>query len=460
MGEVTLLILILLLEIIGPVLYVVALIWAVVSARRVYREVKSLKASKGDEIAMSMEKNRLKSLILKIIAVLIFPVVLLATILIGLPVWLSVNVTILFSVVILGWSAFIKSRYVKDFKGHLVQTELAKVFDNLNYNPNGSLDHGLIRGLDFFFANDLIKGNDLISADYKGLHFEQCDLNVNEEYTVTTQNSNGELQSETRYRSIFQGRAMRFDFSENFHGRVQVVSRDFDGAKVKSVNGDWSSVETELVEFNNRFNVFAIDPLDAMATLTPQMIEGIFFLNQALGVPMALYFSEKTMNAFFDTGREAFDVSGNKTLLEERALLQKDVAFVTGFLDTMYFKPQENYDSANRMSAEERLAAAQATSEALAPSQAQAISKKVTRSVGKTVGLIRTYMPYAIIASFILSAVYAFIQLPDGIVAGTSDDAMVVPTIGYLVVAGVFIVLPALARAFFFSIIALVFHFI
>ena len=68
------------------------------------------------------------------------------------------------------------------------------------------------------------------------------------------------------------------------------------------------------------------------------MIEGIFFLDKALGVPAAFYFIENTMVAFLATGREAFDASGSKTLLEERELLKRDVALVTGFLDTMYFK--------------------------------------------------------------------------------------------------------------------------
>jgi hypothetical protein len=100
---------------------------------------------------------------------------------------------------------------------------------------------------------------------------------------------------------------------------------------------------------------------------------------------------------FTAPGREAFDASGNKTLLEERALLKRDVALVTGFLDTMYFKPQEIHAEGSGGA--------------------------------------------------------------ESVRAGTSSDAMLVPTIGYLIVGGFFIIVPALlAKGFFMSIIALAFH--
>jgi hypothetical protein len=459
--EIIFVILLFILNFVAPVLAVIALIWGLFAARRVYREIKSLRASRGDEAAMSMEKKRIKARILKIIAVILFPAVAVTTVAIGLPERLASVLTVVISGAFFVWSASVKARYAADFKENFVQAELSKVFDNLQYTPDGRFDAESIAQLDFFATIDAVGGNDLIVADYKGLRFSQCDLGVMEKYHVTVKDSDGRSRQETRYRDVFRGRAMRFDFADKFRGKVQVISRAFDGAKVKSPRDGWQAVETELADFNDRFEVFAADPLDAMAALTPQMIEGIFFLNKALGVPMAFYFIENTMIAFLATGREAFDASGNKTLLEERALLKRDVALVTGFLDTMYFKPQEIHadesggSESARMSAEARLAAAQAAAKAAAPSHSEKIMRKTRRAAGK----VRTYTPYVIIAVFLVSAVFALIKLPDGIRAGTSSDAMLVPTIGYLVVGGFFIIVPALlAKGFFMSIIALAFH--
>jgi hypothetical protein len=459
--EVIFVVLLFFLQFAAPVLIVIGLVWALFAAWRVYREIKSLRASRDDEAAMTMEKNRIKARILKIIAVILLPVTAVMTAAAGFPVWLVSILTIVCSGAFFMWSSITKARYAADFKGNFVQAELSKVFDNLQYTPDGRFGAESIAGLGFFAAADAVGGNDLIVADYKGLSFAQCDLGVMEKYYVTTEDSDGRSRQETRYSDVFRGRAMRFDFADKFRGKVQVVNHAFGAAKVKSSRGGWQAVETELADFNDRFEVFALDPLDAMAVLTPQMIEGIFFLDKALDVPMAFYFIENTMIAFLDTGREAFDASGNKTLLEERALLKRDVALVTGFLDTMYFKPQKIHAEGNggaeadRTSAEARIAAA--------PSRAEKATRKTRRAVGKTIGTVWGLLPYGIIAVFLVSAVFAIIKLPDGIRAGTSSDAMLVPTIAYLIVGGFFIIVPALSarrsfKGFFMSIIALVFH--
>ena len=117
-----------------------------------------------------------------------------------------------------------------------------------------------------------------------------------------------------------------------------VVRRDFSAARLLSNPGSWQRVETELAAFEERFGVFAHDPLDAMRIMTPQMIEGIYFLDQKLDVPLAFRFKNGEMFVFMALTRDAFDVSGEKTLLEERELLEGDISLIMGFLDTMYFR--------------------------------------------------------------------------------------------------------------------------
>jgi hypothetical protein len=257
------------------------------------------------------------------------------------------------------------------------------------------------------------------------------------------EDKDGDTREEERWRDVFRGRAMRFDFADKFRGRVQVISKDFDGAGVKSSRGKWQTVETELAEFGRHFDVFAIDPLDAMAALTPQMIEGIFYLKKALDVPTALYFIDNTMVVFKATGREAFDVSGKHTLLEERGLLQRDIALVTGFLDVMYFRPQEGADSITEASVD-RAERAASVAAAIGPSEAEKVARKAKRVAWTALG----YLPIGVIVIFLASAVYGFIHLPSHIVAGWSSSgvssAPLVPTLGYMIVMGFFIILPAL----------------
>lgn len=462
MSEIVFLILLLILEIAGPIILVIFLVWGVVVLRRGWREKESFSASRGDETAMAMERLRIKAWGMRIVGAILWPVGF------GFSLYLGANGQLAFmaaSVISGGcflWAGSIKNRYNTSFKENFVKSELAKVFENLQYVPDGKFDAASLQSLGFFKSIDRVSGNDLITADYKGIHFAQCDLGVQEMYTVTVKDSDGHTKREDRYRDIFRGRAMRFDFADIFRGKVQVVSRNFDGAEVKSPRGEWQVVETELAEFSGRFEVFAYDPLDAMAVLTPQMIEGIFYLGKALGVPMALYFIENTMVAFLSTGREAFDVSGKKTLLEERELLKRDIALITGFLDIMYFRRQETPAPApafREQTPEERAAAAAAVAAAAGPTEGEQIARQAKRVVGKTF----SYLPHAIIAVFLVSAVYAMVALPDGISAGASysdgqwqGSGMRVPTIGYLLVGGFFVI--AAARTPFVAVLLLAIH--
>lgn len=85
-------------------------------------------------------------------------------------------------------------------------------------------------------------------------------------------------------------------------------------------------METELAALQERFEIFAHDPLDAMRIMTPQMLEGMYYLDQKLDVPLAFHFENGEMLVFMALTRDAFDVSGQKTLLEERKLLEKDIS--------------------------------------------------------------------------------------------------------------------------------------
>jgi hypothetical protein len=428
----------------GPMILLVAgLVYGVVVLLRYFRDRKSLTAFKEDSEAMAMEKTRIWARRIGVFGIILWPVVFVA-------VLMYAEIGFLFAAVLaslcsLGcgaWSASMKSRYNVGFKENYVKAKLSEVFDNLTYEPEGKFDAYFIQRLDFFESAESVSGNDLINAAYKGRHFSQCDLRVREARTIHS----GEDKSETVYTNVFQGRAKRFDFATEFRGRVQVVAKNFEGAKVKHYRGNWQAVETELAEFNKHFDVFALDPLDAMAVLTPQNIEAIFWLRQALSYPMAFYFIENSLLAFIAMGRDSFDASGKRTLLEEQELLERDIALVTGFMQVMYFKPQaqksdtlEADTSLAARSAEERIAAATDTARRVGPSKVEEIARKVKRAANAIVGMV----PMGIIAVYMASLVYGFLYLPDG--AMLMEGA---PDIGFMIILGITIVVSALiARA-------------
>jgi uncharacterized membrane protein YuzA (DUF378 family) len=442
------------LHFVGPVITVIALVWGAFKLRSLYRDIRSIRASRGNATAMDLELTRLKSRFAMIGAVMLGIVGFFAGFYV--TVWIlglsTPNIAIVFAAVFFAplaiRSRLLKQRYNNSFKENFVTIELSKVFSNLKYKPNEYFSGDEIRGLNFFSRTDGISGNDFIEADYKGLRFSQSDLEVSEIWTDLESDKNGDTREVTHSLTVFGGRVMKFDFADAFRGEVQVVGKSFDGARVRDESAGWQSVETELAEFGERFNVFARDPLDAMAALTPQMIEGIHYLERAVHKPLSLYFKGNSMYAFLEIGHDSFEIgAGKKTLLEASEMLTRDIALVTDFLETMYFKRQEGGDAAIGVESLPRRREIPAAGPSL-----EDLTEDLTRKGRRVFSFAISIVWWAVVAIYAVSAIYTFVMLPDGIVLSsnvTNPDAVTAPTLVYLAVLTVFVlgfIFPLLGR--------------
>lgn len=491
MGEFVLVLTMLLFEFFGPVIVAGLVVWGLVVLFRGVRLKKSLNAAKEDAEAQRLEGLRIKSGVVRFFSLaggfagLVFGAMATGQLEGG------------FFGAILGygplslWARSMKREYEATFKEVVVAPELAKTFDNLVYEPHGVFDAETLRDLGFFTRFSGVAGSDRITAEYKGIRFVQSDISLLE------QGRGGADRETAQQVSLFNGRVMRFAFAESFSGPVQVVRRDFAQAQVTGERGAWQPVETELAELGEDYRIFALNPLDAMRVLTPQMIEGIFYLDKAVRVPLAFYFTGNFMYAFLALTRDAFDVSRKKTLLEEREFLQKDITLVTDFLETMYFRAQADEarpDSADHASGSAAPAVSplavplgltggaaleSASSEEAAlvapvppvvtPSPAAPYRARQERPVdlaaptlndtirraGYTLGSLGKVLSrlalFAPLGFYLASAVYMLVEFPDGFALSFSSNGDTVSiggresTLGYLVIGSIFIIPSALA---------------
>lgn len=324
-------------EFAGPVLPAGLLIWGIRKFMRVRRLRRSLRVTKGDAAARQMEYDRIRAGVISFLGWAGLPVVLVAALSLGMEWGKALTCAALCGGVILYGSQRLRSRYSRDFKEKVVRAGLEKVFENLSFQPDGGPGEDILRSSELL-PSGRIDCHDLIAARYRGLDFSQCDIRIQDGSGGVSTTEDSREGSREVPADVFQGRVMRFAADPPVSGSVLVVRRDFSAARLLSNPGSWQRVETELAAFEERFGVFAHDPLDAMRIMTPQMIEGIYFLDQKLDVPLAFRFKNGEMFVFMALTRDAFDVSGEKTLLEERELLEGDISLIMGFLDTMYFR--------------------------------------------------------------------------------------------------------------------------
>ena len=436
----------------GPVIVVGLLVWGFILLRRSIRLKKSLDASKGDEAARALELLRIKATMLKALSIpaglagLVAGGALFGSA--GMALQGALFTAAVFSLPLSLWSRSLTRRYNAGFKDTFVTAELAKTFDALDYKPEEHIDPAVIGELGFFNAFDGMQGDDLISAQYKGIRFEQSDMRLLTRH-VTTETVNGETKDVVNWAMFFRGRAMRFDFVAPFRGEVQVVKRNFEQARVMSAREGWERVETELAALHDDYEVFAKNPLDAMAVLTPRMIEGIYYLDRTLQVPLALYFKGNSMFAFIALARDTFDASAKKTLLEEREFLQKDIALVTNFLETMYFKKQEGIEPGTEQPSMAEAPARKDGAGIPLPPPPVGAADSLRRAgytldrAAKSAGSAVAFLPLAIYAA---SVVYMLVNFPDGVWASYSSSGPPsgdkVPTWGYVLI-GSFLIVPS-----------------
>ncbi len=430
-------------EFIGPVLLLGLLIWLIWGFVRIWRTKKSLNAAKGDTSALRMEHTRILAGLASFLGWAAFPVVLAAAMAMDMEPQVALISAGLCGAAALYCSHRLKYRYSLDFKEKLVRTELEKIFDNLFYKPEADIRNTPLLSQGILAPFSTISCNDLIAASYHGIDFIQCDIRIQDMEEIVTTGEDGMQQSREILTDVFRGRLMRFAQDSSARGPVQVIRYDFSADSL--LQKQWQRVETELAAFEDRFRVYAEDPLAAMRIMTPQMIEAIYYLDQKLNVPLLFHFENGEMLVFIAQARDAFEVSGGKTLLEEKEQLKKDIALVTGFLDTMYFKERRtSADSEEKAeaAADRAATASGAALDAFSPSGT--LSGLRAQMHGPMLLLCQAafWLPVAVWG---ISVAYAFLCLPDGIALsfsfadGTAELSESCSTPAYCAIGALFV---------------------
>ncbi len=398
-------------EFVGPVLLLGLLIWLFWGFVRIWRTKKSLRAAQGDESALRMEYTRILSGLASFLGWAAFPVVLAAALAMDMEPQTALILAGICGATALYCSNRLKSRYSQDFKEKLVRTELEKVFDHLSYKPEGDIKNNPLFSRGILAPFSTIRCNDLITARYHGIDFMQCDIRIQDTEEAVIASENGMDERRQIVTDVFQGRLMRFAVSSSAKGPVQVIRYDFSADSL--VQKQWQRVETELAAFEDRFSVYAEDPLDAMRIMTPQMTEAIYYLDQKLDVPLLFHFENGEMLVFIAQARDAFEVTGGKTLLEERELLKKDIGLVTGFLDTMYFKGQRlAADGAGKTETAKERTTEEGDFDAFSPSRTLSVLRAQLHGPMLLFCQAVFWLPVVVWG---ISVAYAFLYMPDGI---------------------------------------------
>lgn len=229
------------------------------------------------------------------------------------------------------------------FKQLTVLDALSQAFENIEFEPSKAFSQKELYDLKLIQGFDTMSGNDWVKAERKGIPFCRSDIHIQEEHI--TEDSDG--NDTTTYVTTFQGSVMRFERQQEYPARLVVITEGFPNVRslmesFKKLTGitDDNSVETELEEFNQLFDVYSSDQVASRMILTPQRMEGLLRLKNYTSHPLAFVFEGKFMYLFvLMPGTDSFElsVSSHKSVQEQQKAVAEQVDFIAGLIDNMYF---------------------------------------------------------------------------------------------------------------------------
>jgi len=307
--------------------------------RPVLRIFRLIKARKSNIVADCEEANELKKLMVKtqVVYTFVFPIfiAMVSLIIIGgiydneVLMYGGIIFVLLAPLLVWGLSARYDSKYQSLFKGTIVKSAIKDAFTEVDYLPEKGLDDTVISESLLFsqYAPDKYEGSNFLSATRNNRRFKQSDIKLLSEYT--------DSEGDTILIMIFSGRLMVFENSVLSQEPVYVIDKR---ASIKTAK-DNIIVQTEMLDFNSRFDVYAKDAISAFRILTPPVMEGIVLATSSLRFPIAISFVAGNLYLLIECG-EHFVTStmGDDTIEEHINTIKEEIQIKTDLADMLYFK--------------------------------------------------------------------------------------------------------------------------
>ena len=228
--------------------------------------------------------------------------------------------------------------YIKAYKERLVKEILTETIEDVRYNPIGGIPRSTIDSIGMMSIGNVYQVNDLIEGSYKGVHFSQSDIRIEQTYSEYKFLSNRTKNTTISY---LKGRWLIFDFPHSFHCNLQVRDRSFAHAKRP---GGWlySRIKSEKIKakseaFDGTFEVYATDESEALRLLTPGFMKAMLRAKKNSHGDVLFCFVGPKLHVAINNKRDSFEPPVWTPIHPEGAMenIAEDRDFITDLIDTL-----------------------------------------------------------------------------------------------------------------------------
>jgi len=227
-------------------------------------------------------------------------------------------------VALFGFKAIKNESELKCIVGNsIVRNVLSDTFELTNYSPGCHLAYDAISEAKLIQSWNRTSGSDLIEGKYRGVRFSFSDL------TLQHESGSGKNRSTT---TRFKGQWLIIELAKNLPEAVQIKEREKSSAK--------SDVETENMEFNQKFQIKTESPHTAFFVLTPHFMEYILSAKKRANSKMHMSFSGTRAHIALHSGRDLFEPTSKKlydikNIEMLRNQMKWDAKYITGIIDEL-----------------------------------------------------------------------------------------------------------------------------
>lgn len=198
------------------------------------------------------------------------------------------------------------NKFKRNIISILVKEELG---DDAVYNPTGGINLNLIMSHKMYEHPDRCNMEDYIKATYNDVEYSMCDAHFQERHV--THDSKGNRRVE--YITYFKGRIIHVQLNRDLNTRLKIVEGHPRGFNHYGLE----KFETELIDFNKKYDTYVNDKERAFYMLTPVMLQKLLELERLFKGSIQYSFEDNSFMVFINNNGDSLEVSLGKKLDEK-----------------------------------------------------------------------------------------------------------------------------------------------
>lgn len=222
-------------------------------------------------------------------------------------------------IIFIGFGAAKFQQLKNNFKQVHLKKMIQELYREVRYEPKAGIGLDRIYACKFIKRADRSHTEDLIIGEYDDVHFETCDVRLEERHVRHTKNG-----TQVYYVTYFLGRFFEFDFPKEFKGQIIVTE-----GGMFTLFSNLKKIEMESVDFNKKFKTYSTDEHNAFYILTPHLMEEIMDLEKRNPGQIGLSFIGNRLSIAINNHKNTFELNMFKEIdgstLEE---LKRDLGII------------------------------------------------------------------------------------------------------------------------------------